>query len=94
MTGKSLARLVRAIAYRRRLMEDLPDLEARLTTYLQSEGLNQLRAGGHKVELIGGEIKLTEAETKSTEFDQLEFEFERDSENKRSDQIERQITGS
>ena len=77
LTGKSLARLVRAIAYRRRLMEDLPDLEAKLTTYLQSEGLNELRAGGYKVELTGGEIKLSEAEKKSVDLDQLEFEFEK-----------------
>jgi len=75
-------------------MEDLPDLEAKLTAYLQSEGLNELRAGGYKVELTGGEIKLSKAEKKDVDLDQLEFKFERDQKNERSDQIERQITGS
>lgn len=93
MTGKSLARLVRAIAYRRRLMEDLSDLEAELRAFLQSEGLTQLTVGGYKVKLTGGDMTFSETEAK-TNINQLEFDFERDFEATRSGQIERQTTGS
>ncbi len=56
MTTNTLERLARSIAYRRRLKEELPGLEADLATFMQSENLGQITAGGYRVKLNGGDI--------------------------------------
>lgn len=91
MTPNRLERLVRSIAYRRRLKEELPELEANLTAFMQSENLNQISAGGYKVELNGSEIEVSEAEV-SSNADQMEFLFKEFQ--KRSDQNERHLARS
>ena len=91
MTSNTLERLVRSIAYRRRLKEELPKLEADLTTFMMSENLSQISAGGYRVKLNGGDIQVSESEV-SSNLNQLEFQFQEFQ--KRSDQNERHLTRS
>ena len=74
MTPNSLERLVRSIAYRRRLKEELPELEANLTTFMMSENLSQISARGYRIKLGGGDIQISEAKVNSN-LNQLEFQF-------------------
>lgn len=49
-------RIVRSVAYRRRLLEELPKLEAEVIDLVQEYGLNYL--GGYRVEIVGGKLYL------------------------------------
>jgi len=87
VTSNTLKRLVRSIAFRRRLLEDLPNLEAELRAFMQSQDLKQIAIGGYKARLNGGDITLERFEVDRFK-DQLEFEFQK-FQDKRSDPNER-----
>ena len=94
MTRNQLERLVRSIAYRRRLKRDLAKLEGELISFMQVESLTQVVTGSYKIQLDGGDLIVEEVEVEDSNLNQLEFDFEEELENERSDQIERQVTRS
>ena len=94
MTRNQLERLVRSIAYRRRLEKDLAELEGELISFMQVEGLTKVVTGGYKIQLDGGGLIVEEAETKNSNLNQLEFDFEKTPNKEGSGQIERQTAGS
>jgi len=49
-------RIVRSVAYRRRLLEELPKLEAEIIDLGQEYGLSYL--AGYKVEIVDGKLYL------------------------------------
>ena len=73
-------------------MKDLAKLEGELISFMQIEGLTQVVTGGYRIQLEGGDLVVEEVEIKNSNLNQLEFDFEE--EIQRSDQIERQVTGS
>ena len=64
-------KLVRSIAYRRKLQEDLPKMEAELMAYILSNDLKYI--GGYEVAINEGYIELRKM--KKEDYDQLRLEF-------------------
>ncbi len=61
MTRTELSRLVRKLYNRRRLIEEVPNIELRLVTYLQINGISKLTASGYRVEVNEEGLIITEA---------------------------------
>lgn len=53
---KRIRRTLRSIAYRQRLLERLPELEAEVIALVQEQGLRRL--DGYEVEVVNGRLKL------------------------------------
>jgi hypothetical protein len=49
-------RIVRSVTYRRRLLEELPELEAEIIALVQEYGLNYL--DGYRIEVVEGKLYL------------------------------------
>ena len=95
MIRNQLERLVRSIAYRRRLEKDLLRLEGELISFMKLENFNQVVAGGYKVQLNGGDLTIERKKNSNSDLNQLELDFkEQFSREERSDSNERQITRS
>lgn len=61
MTRTELSRLVRKLYHRRKLSDELPDLEAKLTAYLEVVNLSRLNISGYIVEITEEELVITQA---------------------------------
>ena len=60
MTQTELSRLVRKLYHRRRLAAELPDIEVRLATYLEINGISKLSVSGFLVEMKEEGLLITE----------------------------------
>ncbi len=60
MTRTELTRLVRKLYHRRRLASELPDIELRLATYLELNGISKLAVPGYRVEVKEEGLLITE----------------------------------
>lgn len=58
MTKLQLYRKVKSLAWRRRLVENLDELEAEISGYLLAEHRNQLIITGYRVKLVGEKLVL------------------------------------
>jgi len=61
MTRTELSRLVRKLYQRRRLAGELPDLELKISTYLELNGISKLSVAGFRVEAKEEGLLITEA---------------------------------
>ena len=61
MTRTELSRLVRKLYHRRRLANELPDLEFRIATYLEANNISRLSVSGYRVEVKEEGLFRTEA---------------------------------
>ena len=61
MTRTELSRLVRKLYYRRRLAGELPDIELRIATYLEVNGISKLSVSGFRVEVKEEVLLVTES---------------------------------
>ena len=59
MTRTELCRLVRKLYRRRKLSAELPDLEVKLTAYLEANNLSRLAVAGYRVERTGTGLVIT-----------------------------------
>ena len=60
MTRTELSRLVRKLYQRRRLAGELPDLELKISTYLELNGISKLSVAGFRVEAKEEGLLITE----------------------------------
>jgi len=60
MTKTELSRLVKKLHYRRKLIGEVGDMETRLTVYLTSHNLHEVRTPGLKATLFNKEVIITE----------------------------------
>jgi hypothetical protein len=72
MTPKAARRLVRSIAYRRKLLEDLPELEAELISYVSAENIRYI--AGYEICMDNGRLELLKIEPK--DYRQLELPYD------------------
>ena len=61
MTRTELSRLVRKLYHRRMLAGELPDLELKISTYLELNGISKLSVAGFRVEAKEEGLLITEA---------------------------------
>jgi hypothetical protein len=61
MTRTELSRLVRKLYQRRRLAGELPDLELKISTYLEVNNISRLSVSGYRVEVKEEGLLITEA---------------------------------
>lgn len=61
MTKTELIRLVRKLYRRRKISADIPEFEARLSTYLAANNLSRLAVAGYMVEQTDAELVITQA---------------------------------
>jgi hypothetical protein len=61
MTKTELARLVRKLYHRRKIAADIPEFEARISTYLAANNLSGLAIAGYRVEQTEEELVITPA---------------------------------
>ncbi len=61
MSRTELTRLIRKLYHRRRLAGELPDLELRIATYLELNGISRLAVSGYRVEVREEGLLITEA---------------------------------
>lgn len=73
VTPKQAYRATISLAYRRRLSEDIPKLEATIRDYLNSLETNQTKIAGYRVIRDNGNLILEE--TEPVDLDQLRFKF-------------------
>lgn len=71
LTPYHARRLARSIAYRRRLLEDLPQMEAELAAFILENDLKYI--GGYEVSVNNGYLELRRLE--KDDYDQLRLEF-------------------
>lgn len=71
LTPYHARKLVRSIAYRRKLVEDLPQMEAELTAYILANDLKYV--DGYEVAINNGYLELRKLEKE--DYDQLRLEF-------------------
>ena len=60
MTRTELSRLVRKLYRQRKLASELPDLELRISTYLEMSGSSNLTVSGYRVEVTETGLLVTE----------------------------------
>ena len=73
MTPYQARKLVKSIAYRRQLLEVLPEMEAELIGYVQSNGSKYI--AGYEVEVYDGSLRLRKLDP--LEYRQLRLQFGR-----------------
>jgi hypothetical protein len=56
MTRTELSRLVRRLYHRRKLSDELPDLEVRLITHLEVNSISKITVAGYRVERTETEL--------------------------------------
>ena len=61
MTRTELSRLVRKLYHRRKLASELPDLELKISTYLEMTGSSKLTVSGYRIEVTETGLLITEA---------------------------------
>ncbi len=61
MNRTELSRLVSKLYHRRKIVDELPDLEERITVYLGANNLSGLTIAGYRVELTGQELVIAQA---------------------------------
>lgn len=61
MTRTELSRLVRKLYHRRRLANELPDLELMIATYLEANSISWLAISGYRIEVTDSGLLVTEA---------------------------------
>lgn len=71
MTPYQARKLVKSIAYRRNLLEQLPEMEAKLIGYVQSNGSKYI--AGYEVEVYDGRLSLRKLDP--LEYKQLKLQF-------------------
>ena len=59
MNRTELSRLVSKLYHRRKFATELPDLEGRLTAYLEANNLSGITIAGYRVELAGTKLVIT-----------------------------------
>ncbi len=59
MTRRQLAACVRQLAYRRKLADTLPAIDAAIRSYLTEAGTDAVVAAGYRVSVIDGELRIT-----------------------------------
>lgn len=69
---KRIKRTLRSIAYRQRLLEKLPELEAEVIALVQEQGLRRL--DGYEVEVVNGRLKLRRLPKRDLRQMKLRFE--------------------
>jgi hypothetical protein len=74
LTPRQLRRLVRAIAYRERLCEELPELKAELLSYALENDLR--RVAGYEIELYDMDLRLRKLDYDHPPLDQLKLELD------------------
>ena len=60
MTKTELSRLVKKLHYRRKLIGEVEDIEARLAVYLTNHNFSEIRLPGFKASLFNKEVIITE----------------------------------
>ena len=63
MTRRQLADCVRALVYRRRLADTLPTIDAAIRAYLAAARAESVVAGGYRVTIIEGELRIARVPT-------------------------------
>ena len=61
VTDYQLSRAVTSLAYRRRLLEGVEELEESVRNYMTENDLNRVRIGGYDVFSENGQVRLEEA---------------------------------
>ena len=61
VTDYQLGRAVASLAYRRRLLGGVEELEQTVRNYMNKHELNRIRIGGYDVSARNGQIRLVEA---------------------------------
>lgn len=63
MTRRQLAACVRQLAYRRRLADSVPAIDAAIRNYLAEAGVESIIAAGYRVTVADGELRIARVPT-------------------------------